>query len=74
MGNPACRAISGLALDPGNETDADSVLAVVRITRGNFRLIERLMTQVLRVMDINHLDTITPDVVEAARETLVIGT
>ena len=31
-------------------------------------------TQVLRVMDINQLDTITPDVIEAARETLVIGT
>ena len=27
------------------------------------------MTQVLRVMDINQLDAITPDVVEAARET-----
>ena len=64
----------GLNLDPRNETDANSVLTIVRITRGNFRLIERLMTQVLRVMDINHLDTITPDVIEAARETLVIGT
>ena len=41
---------------------------------GNFRLIERLMSQVLRVMNINQLDAITPDVVEAARETLVVGT
>ena len=64
----------GHTLDPARETDAESVLTVVRITGGNFRLIERLMTQVLRVMDINQLDTITPDVVEAARETLVVGT
>ena len=32
------------------------------------------MTQVARVMDINQLDTITPDVVHAAREILVVGT
>jgi hypothetical protein len=32
------------------------------------------MTQILRVMDINQLDAITPDVIEAARETLVVGT
>jgi len=64
----------GHTLDPAKETDAESVLTVVRITGGNFRLIQRLMTQVLRVMDINQLDTITPDVVEAARETLVVGT
>ena len=67
-------ATSGSPSTPRNETDANAVLTIVRITRGNFRLIERLMTQVLRVMDINHLDTITPDVIEAARETLVIGT
>ncbi len=64
----------GHTLDPAKETDVESVLTIVRITGGNFRLIERLMTQVLRVMDINQLDTITPDVVEAARETLVVGT
>jgi DNA transposition AAA+ family ATPase len=64
----------GLTLDPANETDAEAVLTIVRITGGNFRLIERLMTQALRVLEINGLDTITPDVVEAARETLVIGT
>ena len=32
------------------------------------------MTQVARVLDINNLDTITPDVIEAARETLVVST
>ena len=32
------------------------------------------MTQVARVMDINQLDAITPDVVHAARQTLVVGT
>jgi len=30
-------------------------------------------TQVRRIRDINHLDTITPEVVEAAREALLIG-
>jgi hypothetical protein len=40
----------------------------------NFRLIERLMGQVARIMSINELSAITAEVVEAARETLVIGT
>jgi len=31
------------------------------------------MTQIARVLDINQLDTITPDVVHAARQTLVVG-
>lgn len=41
---------------------------------GNFRLIERLMTQVGRLLEINQLDQITPDVVHAARQMLVVGT
>jgi DNA transposition AAA+ family ATPase len=64
----------GRTLDPARETDTDAALTITRITGGNFRLIERLMTQVLRVMNINQLDDITPDVIEAARETLVVGT
>lgn len=61
---------------PGDELHPDSELvnAVVRITGGNFRLIERLMTQVSRLRDINGLDDITTDLVNAARQTLVIGT
>ncbi|HZM67364.1 MAG TPA: AAA family ATPase [Nakamurella sp.] len=47
---------------------------IVRITAGNFRLIERLMTQVGRLMDINGFDDISPDLITAARQTLVIGT
>lgn len=54
--------------------DSELVNAVVRITGGNFRLIERLMTQVNRLRDINGLDDITTDLVNAARQTLVIGT
>ena len=64
----------GLTYDPRQPTDADSVVTIVRITGGNFRLVERLMNQVARIMSINHLDTITPEAIEAARETLVVGT
>ena len=31
------------------------------------------MTQIARVMDINHLETISPEVVHAARQILMIG-
>ena len=31
------------------------------------------MNQVSRIMSINHLDTITPEAIEAARECLVVG-
>ena len=63
----------GLPFDPDNTDDVETVNAVIRITGGNFRLIERLMTQVARVMDINQLDAINPDVVHAARQILVVG-
>lgn len=64
----------GLELDPVTPHTNVAITSIVRITTGNFRLIERLMGQVSRILDINHLSEITAEVIEAARETLVIGT
>ena len=63
----------GKTLDPADFTDAQAIAAIARITRGNFRLLERLFPQVERILKINELDTITDDVIEAAASTLVIG-
>jgi DNA transposition AAA+ family ATPase len=62
----------GLTLDLDDFTDTQAIAAVGRITRGNFRLIHRLFSQVERIMTINELRTITLEVIEAARSTLVI--
>ena len=63
----------GKTLDPDDFTDAQAIAAIERITRGNFRLLERLFPQINRVLKINQLDTITDDVIEAAASILVIG-
>ncbi|MCD5353717.1 AAA family ATPase [Kineosporia mesophila] len=63
----------GLELDLTDFTDTQATAAVARITRGNFRLIQRLFTQTERIMKINNLTVITTDVIETARSTLVIG-
>ena len=64
----------GGALRADDFTDQEAVAAVVRITGGNFRLLNRLLAQVERIKRLNGLSTVTREVVEAARECLVIGT
>jgi DNA transposition AAA+ family ATPase len=52
-------------------TDQEAIAAIITITAGNFRLIDRLMSQVRRVKELNQLSTVTREVVEAARDCLV---
>jgi DNA transposition AAA+ family ATPase len=64
----------GLPFERTDFSDSEAVAAVVRITNGNFRLIQRLFAQIGRILQINGFSSITKEVVEAARECLVIGT
>lgn len=63
----------GLSFDPIDFSDQEAINDIVRITRGNFRLLQRLFTQIDRVMKINMCNFISKEVVEAARENLIIG-
>ena len=65
---------SGVILPEDGVTEEATLAAIIRITGGNFRLLHRLLTQIARVLEINTLATVTLQVVEAARESLVIGT
>lgn len=64
----------GQKFNPDDFTNTQAAATIERITRGNFRLLERLFPQIERILRINDLHVITNDVIEAARSTLVIGT
>jgi DNA transposition AAA+ family ATPase len=64
---------AGVALPDTAELDAETVAAIIRVSGGNFRLLGRLLTQAERILEINRLNRVTAAVIDAARESLVIG-
>jgi hypothetical protein len=63
---------SGVNL-PKQPWDPGTVAMIIRMTGGNFRLLNRLLNQIERVLEINALREVTRAAVEAARQSLVIG-
>jgi len=56
----------GLSFSLDDYTDAEALAAITRITGGNFRLVQRLFSQIERILRINALQTITQEVAAAA--------
>ena len=63
----------GLTFSSAEFADIAAAATIARITGGNFRLMQRLFAPIARVLEINAPQLITKEVVEAARESLVIG-
>lgn len=53
--------------------DQEVISTILRITNGNFRLVDRVIKQSIRIMKVNCMTTITKEIVEAARSCLLIG-
>src|SRR5271170_7284072 len=66
-------APAGIKL-PEGPLSPEVVASLIRMTGGNFRLLTRLLTQIERVLRVNDLHLVSNEVVEAARDSLVIGT
>ena len=64
---------SGIIFDPTWLDAIEAQAAVIRITRGNFWLMERLFAQMRRIMALNRVDAVSANLVQAARDCLVIG-
>lgn len=63
----------GLKLKQKEFSDHEAMASIMRITNGNFRLLNRLFMQIDRLLKLNQLQYITNEVVLAARECLLIG-
>ncbi|MFT8309677.1 MAG: AAA family ATPase [Sporolactobacillus sp.] len=63
----------GLSVRLEDFSDYEAISNIIRITNGNFRLIHRLFAQIERILEINNLQSISLDVVNAARDSLTLG-
>ncbi|HEY6846247.1 MAG TPA: AAA family ATPase [Terracidiphilus sp.] len=67
-----CWTPAGATL-PDEQHLPEVIASLIRMTGGNFRLLTRLLTQIERVLSVNDLHLVSIEVVEAARDSLVIG-
>jgi hypothetical protein len=58
---------------PESAFTPEVVARLIRITGGNLRLLTRILTQVERVLNVNDAQAVSLEIVEAARDSLVIG-
>ena len=67
------RLPAGNAADDDGIGHATAIATIVRVTGGNFRLVDRLITQIERIQKLNMLDGLTPEVVDAGQMVCEIG-
>ena len=58
---------------PEDNLTPEVIARLIRITGGNLRLLTRLLTQIERVLSVNEAPQVSVQIVEAARDSLVIG-
>jgi DNA transposition AAA+ family ATPase len=63
---------AGVRFPEGSPTP-EVIARLIRITNGNLRLLTKLLTQIERVLSVNETPQVSIQIVEAARDSLVIG-
>jgi hypothetical protein len=58
---------------PEGALTPEVIARLIRITSGNLRLLTKLLTQIERVLRVNETPQLIVQIVEAARDSLVIG-
>jgi hypothetical protein len=58
---------------PETSFTPEVIARLIRITSGNLRLLTRLLTQIERVLSVNDAQAVSLEIVDAARDSLVIG-
>ena len=67
-----CKNLS-IKFDKDDPKYLEAITVINRITHGNFRLTERLLSQIQRIQKVNRIKYLDKEIVEAARNLLVIG-